>query len=118
MVYDASLDGDYLDSVIDSVGREFLVDMIPTYEKTSRATLAKLIEAHAEGNGEQVRRLAHQMRSSSTSMGAKEVSAIARELEYLPHDTPVEKIDSAITRISAAFEHALVALAQAIRSEA
>lgn len=66
-----------------TLGDDFLPELIAAYLEETPLLIKDLQEAHAEGNAQAFTRLAHSIKSSSSSLGALDFSDKARELETI-----------------------------------
>jgi HPt (histidine-containing phosphotransfer) domain-containing protein len=66
--------------------RDFVAAVVREYVADSSATVAKLRDL----SGEELRRAAHTLKSTSASVGAAQMAAICREVERLAGDGTVE----------------------------
>lgn len=62
-------------------GQALLKNVVTRFADTSRAQLSLLHEKHTEGQTEEVRRIAHTLKSSAAALGAKCVSQCCAEIE-------------------------------------
>jgi HPt (histidine-containing phosphotransfer) domain-containing protein len=77
------LDDTVLDELRGATGgdEEFIVDLVETYVEEGAANLDGLVAAAAAGDADAIVRPAHTLKSSSASLGAMRLSAIARAVE-------------------------------------
>ena len=90
-----------------SVGREFVDELIGTYLEETPALMAALGPARAAGEAAEFKRLAHSIKSSSSTFGAAELAGLARALELggVPADgAPLAALDEAYGRAAARLE--------------
>ena len=75
-----TIDPSALDSVLEMAGgdRSFVVEVIDDYLDDSTALLATLREA----SGDELRRAAHSLKSTSASVGAARLSELCAEIEH------------------------------------
>lgn len=66
---------------IDVYGEDFLVELIGDYLEDSTARVTRLCQAAAAGDTEALTLEAHTLKSSSASLGAQSLSALAKRLE-------------------------------------
>jgi len=79
------------------------------YESTAAAIVGELRAALADGDGDEVRRLAHKLRGSARNVGASGMADLAGEVEAGPAD-----VESAIDRLGAALSPTCAALRAAL----
>jgi two-component system, sensor histidine kinase len=77
------LDDAVLDQLRAETGgdEEFIVDLVETYVEEGEANLGGMVAAAAAGDAGAIVRPAHTLKSSSASLGAMRLSAIARAIE-------------------------------------
>jgi HPt (histidine-containing phosphotransfer) domain-containing protein len=77
------LDHDVLDEVLESTGNDldFVKELIDTYLADAPAQLEDMAAAIEADNAASLVRPAHTLKSSSATVGAMRLSAVARELE-------------------------------------
>src|SRR3954463_6312889 len=99
----AVVDQDVLDELEHSVGddRAFLRELVETYLDETPTLIAALRSGVAEGEVERTNRAAHTIKSTSASLGALGLSAMARELETLTSVATTESADLAAPEIGA-----------------
>ena len=99
----AVVDQDVLDELEHSVGddRAFLRELVETYLDETPTLITTLRAGVAEGNVERANRAAHTIKSTSASLGALGLSAMARELETLTSVATTEPGDLAAPEIGA-----------------
>jgi len=68
---------------IDEYGEDFLIELIGDYVEDSTARVARLRQAAAAGDAEALTLEAHTLKSSSASLGAQSLSALAKRLENM-----------------------------------
>ena len=77
------LDHDVLDEVLESTGNDidFVKELVDTYLADAPAQLDGMAQAIEADNAASLVRPAHTLKSSSATVGAMRLSAVARELE-------------------------------------
>jgi HPt (histidine-containing phosphotransfer) domain-containing protein len=80
------LDAAALDRLSDSVGDEFLGELVGTFLDDAPVQLAALRDALGEGDAEAARRAAHTLKSNGATFGADGFSETCRGLEELARD--------------------------------
>ncbi len=68
---------------IDGYGEDFLVELIGDYVEDSTSRVARMSQAAATGDVSALTLEAHTLKSSSASLGAQSLSALAKQLEEL-----------------------------------
>ncbi len=77
------IDQNTFENLKQTVGAEFLDELIVTFNEDSPKLIAEMRQALAEANAEQLRRAAHSLKSNSANFGATNLSASAKELELM-----------------------------------
>ncbi|WP_290794808.1 hybrid sensor histidine kinase/response regulator, partial [Halomonas sp.] len=80
---DSLVDMPTLQALRDSLGEEGLASLVDLFGGQSEARLASLAYALDEGNLEEARHAAHQLKGESSSLGAVKVAGLATRLERL-----------------------------------
>jgi HPt (histidine-containing phosphotransfer) domain-containing protein len=74
----------------ESMGEEMIPALVTTFLRDTTAQIAQLREAAAAKDAENFRRAAHSLKSSAATMGASDLSALARELETMGQRNDLE----------------------------
>jgi signal transduction histidine kinase/CheY-like chemotaxis protein/HPt (histidine-containing phosphotransfer) domain-containing protein len=93
----------------DQAGR-VLPELIEGFHRDANRLLAEAWLAVGKGKADDLRRAAHSLTSTSATFGANELSAVARELEYLARDGMLEGASGLLRRAEAEFARAQAAL--------
>jgi HPt (histidine-containing phosphotransfer) domain-containing protein len=67
----------------ESMGEEIVPALVTTFLRDAAAQIAQMREAVAASDADSFRRAAHSLKSSAATMGASDLSALARELEVM-----------------------------------
>ena len=94
----------------DTVGAEFVADLVDTFIEEASGMLAELRSARAENHAERFRRAAHSLKSNSNTFGAVKLAALARELEVKGLNTDPARDTAALTSLEAEYARAAAAL--------
>jgi len=99
----AAVDQDVLDELEHSVGddRAFLRDLVETYLEDSPRLIGEIRAGISVGDVQRTNRAAHTLKSTSASLGALGLSALARELETLTSVATTQAEDLASPEIGA-----------------
>jgi HPt (histidine-containing phosphotransfer) domain-containing protein len=109
------LDQGTLDRLRDSVGEEFLGELVGTFLEDTPAQLTKLRSALERGDAEEARRAAHTLKSNGATFGAEGFAGLCRELEATAKGGALAGADELVSRAEAEYarvEAALVALGE------
>lgn len=87
----------------ESVGAEFMVELVNTYLADAPAQIAVMREALSAADAERFRRAAHSLKSTSLNFGAVELAGHARELELLGRDNRLQDVGDALQTIDRLF---------------
>jgi HPt (histidine-containing phosphotransfer) domain-containing protein len=94
----------------DTVGAEFVAELLDTFFKEAPAMLAELRAARGAADADRFRRAAHSLKSNSHTFGARTLGALARDLELkgfddAAHDTArLDALEAEYTRAAAALK--------------
>lgn len=80
------LDLDTFNRLRESVGGDFVNDLMDTFFEDAAAQMETLKAALAARDAETLRRAAHSLKSNALTFGAEELAGLARELEALGRD--------------------------------
>ena len=86
----AVIDMPTFEALKESMGVEFIGELVQTYTDETPQLLSALQDALARGDNEAFRRAAHSIKSTSNSFGALEFGSLAKELEMLGRDARLE----------------------------
>ena len=98
------------DSLIEMVGDDFIGELVETFLEDAPGLFAQMNQALVDGDAELFRRAAHSLKSNSASFGAMQLSAQAREMEYLGRDEKLDEAGPKMTQMETAYEAAAAAL--------
>ena len=105
------LDRDYLESMVESVGREFLLLLLTKFREDEVAKIDALESLTATADGDDSwRKTAHSICSTSRTMGAAELAALAKTIETLTEGTMPEARAELVSQVRPCFEAATEAL--------
>ena len=76
-----TIDRATFEALKETTGAEFVRELIDAFLQEAPGMLSTLRTAHAEGNAEGFRRIAHSLKSNGNTFGALSFGAMARELE-------------------------------------
>ena len=85
------------------MGRDFIAELIDTYIQETAALIEQLGKALIEGDAPVFGRTAHSIKSSSASLGAVELSQLARELEMMGKANELSGGDEKMEKLAADF---------------
>lgn len=67
----------------ENMGGEIIPELIKTFLRDTNSQIMQLRESAAANDADAFRRAAHSLKSSAATMGATDLSALARELEVM-----------------------------------
>jgi HPt (histidine-containing phosphotransfer) domain-containing protein len=108
-----ALDSSTLDRLRNSVGDEFLGELVGTFLDDAPTQLTTLRTAFERGDAEAARRAAHTLKSNGATFGAEEFSDLCRQLEERAKAGALDGADELVRRVAAEYtrvEDALAAL--------
>ena len=77
------IDSSVFTALKETMGADFVVELVQTYAEETPQLLASLQEALAKQDCETFNRAAHSIKSASNSMGALKLGEMAKELEIM-----------------------------------
>jgi HPt (histidine-containing phosphotransfer) domain-containing protein len=98
------------DALKETVGAEFLVELVDTFLAEAPAMIAEMRHALAADYADQFRRAAHSLKSNSNTFGAVRLAEMARALEHGGLDSvradaaPLDALADEYHRVAAALE--------------
>jgi PAS domain S-box-containing protein len=104
------IDRPTLDRLTATMGRVFVVELIDTFGEDARELVGSLRRALAETDVDAFRRAAHSLKSTSETVGAMGLAALARELETTARTGRLDGADSRLEQLVGSHEivtHAL-----------
>jgi CheY-like chemotaxis protein len=110
------LDPTALTTLRDLGGDEFVTEVIDTFLADTPAEIARLREALASQEAQDLRRAAHTLKSNGATLGATHFAALCQAIEHQARDHQLDGADEAITRIEVEHQALARALGQ-LRTE-
>jgi len=104
------LDEAALEALIATTDREFVGELIDAYLEDSPGLLVGMKTALADGNPTEFTRAAHSLKSSSASLGALGLSALAKDLELMGKESRLTGAASTLEQLVALFDQVQIAL--------
>jgi len=86
-----------------SMGAEFVAELVDTFIQEWPGVLAELNGARAEGNDDRFRRAAHSLKSNGYTFGARKLATLARELELNGLDAKSARDEAALAALEAEY---------------
>ncbi|MBN1453428.1 MAG: GAF domain-containing protein [Anaerolineales bacterium] len=81
-----NIDRSVLSALSDSVGKDFINELIDTFMEEAPGMFNEMQQALAAGDVESFRRAAHSLKTNANTFGATELGEKARELEYMARE--------------------------------
>jgi CheY-like chemotaxis protein len=106
----AAIDRAAVDRLAATMGGAFVTELIDTFAGDARQLIATLERALGETDLDAFRRAAHSLKSTSESLGAPELAALARELEATARTGTLEGVEARVAELGRAYETAARAL--------
>ncbi len=91
-----SVDHATLETLREVMGEEDFAELLPTYVASTENSLKLLLQHQPQGELAEIERLAHSLKSSSASIGARHLSALAKDLEQQAREGKTEDLKTAI----------------------
>jgi histidine phosphotransfer protein HptB len=82
----SAIDNSTFEALKDSMGADFIGEIVQTYVEEMPKLIAQLQEALAKQDCEGFRRAAHSIKSTSNSLGALKFGELAKELEMISRE--------------------------------
>ena len=105
-----SVDRAVIEGLADSMGTSFAAELIDTFDADAADLLATLRRAHAAADVDAFRRAAHSLKSTSETLGAARLGALARELETMARAGSLDGAARRVEQLAAEYETAARAL--------
>jgi len=112
----APLDTAVIEGLKATMGGAFIVELIDTFGEDARALIAALRETLARADLDGFRRAAHSLKSTSETLGATGLAAMARELENMARAGSIAATGDRIERLAAEYDIVTHALAEVRRA--
>ncbi len=93
------------DGLKDSVGADFIAEIVSTFSEEVPELIAQLRQAFVAGDTEAFRRAAHSIKSNAATFGAMSLSSLARELEFAARENRLGEIGSRLDALEEAVQH-------------
>ena len=84
------IDRSVLAVLSDSVGKDFLGELIDTFLEEAPGMFIEMQQALAENDADGFRRAAHSLKSNASTFGATELAEKAKDLEYMARENDLE----------------------------
>jgi PAS domain S-box-containing protein len=90
---------------------DIVLELVEAFQFETPPLLEALRQAVAEGQPEQLKRAAHNLKGSSNTLGARTMAALSTELETIGKHGTVEKAAELVTRLEREYQRVCLALA-------
>ena len=91
---------------------DIVLELVEAFQFETPPLLEALRQAVAEGQPEQLKRAAHNLKGSSNTLGARTMAALSTELETIGKHGTVEKAAELVTRLEREYQRVCLALAR------
>jgi PAS domain S-box-containing protein len=105
-----AIDGATFDTLTRSMGEAFVAELIDTFVEDAQELTAQLPTALERGDVDGFRRAAHSLKSTSESLGAMDLAALARELETIARTGSLAGVGERLGRVADEYARAAHAL--------
>ena len=107
-----SIDPAALETLLETTGGDpaFLAELIDSYVDDTPRLLAAIRHAVGAGDREELRRVAHTLKSNSATFGALALAALCRDLEERGKDGMLDDAAELVTQAEAEYSHVRQAL--------
>ncbi len=96
-------------------GAGAIAELAEDFRLDARPRLARLQKAVEDGARDQVRRLAHDLKSNSATLGAVKLALVAKRIEYTSLEAPLEELRDLVILADQELDRALQAIAQRLK---
>ncbi len=103
MSIEVVIDPKTYDELVETVGSDFIGELVATYLEETPELLAQLHDAWQRRDVETFRRAAHSIKSSSASLGALRLAEQARALELLGQQGQLDGVEGDLAALDAAY---------------
>jgi HPt (histidine-containing phosphotransfer) domain-containing protein len=107
--------GETIDRLRESVGEEFLGELVATFLEDAPAQLETLRSAVEHGDAEVARRAAHTLKGNGATFGANAFSELCRGLEERAKSADLSDAESLVAGVEAEYARVEAALAATVR---
>ena len=99
------IDREILDNLLAAVGGdgEFLAELLETYYVDTPQLFSTMQAALADGNSEEFRRAAHNLKSNSANFGATDLSNKAKKLEEMGKSGQLDQAEASLSDAEAEY---------------
>lgn len=104
MTHASVIDLDTLREIKETMGADFMDELIDAYCQETPQLIAALQQALAQGEALAFQHAAHSIKSTSASLGALAFSAAARELEIIGRSGNLAGVEPVVERLVADYE--------------
>ena len=108
----AAIDTTVIEGLTATMGSPFIIELIDTFGEDARELIATLRRGLAKGDLDAFRRAAHSLKSTSETLGASRLAAMAKELETMARAGAIEGTGDRIERLAAEYHAAAEHLAE------
>ena len=105
------LDINTFNALKDSVGADFVGELMNTFFEDANAQMLEMNSALASKDTESFRRAAHSLKSNAATFGAADLAALARELEMMGRDNNLA-VGNRLEVLKEAFEQVKIQLSE------
>lgn len=100
------VDRNTIEELSNLMGEEFIGELVETFCEETPQLMVQLRQSMDDGDAAAFRRFAHSIKSSSASLGALKLAAMARELEILGKEEHISGTEAALVQLEAAYHQA------------
>ena len=112
MAVQSIIDLTTFEALKESVGSDFIDELLQAYFDETPQLLANLQQAYAKKDTEAFRLAAHSIKSTSNSFGALEFGALAKELEMMAREGKMEGALKKVETLAGGYESVRKALVE------
>ena len=103
---ETAIDRAVFDTLTDSVGNDFIGELVATFSEEAPVIIANLRQALLDQNVDNFRREAHSMKTNAATFGAYNLAELARTLEHLARENQLNQIGDQVDELEYLYQTA------------
>jgi len=105
------------DSLKDSVGDDFIGELVDTFGEEAPSMIANMRQAFSTHDAETFRREAHSMKTNAATFGAISLADLARSLEQLARENQLDLVGDQLDLFESLYQEAHKALKKVVNDK-
>ena len=111
------IDRAVFDALENSVGADFISELVSTFGEEAPIMIANLRQALSENNVDAFRREAHSMKTNAATFGATGLAELAKSIEYLARENQLDQVGGQLDLLESMYKAAQSELEKLINGE-